>query len=82
VSANDGIAPGGIGSIPNPKAPEEMYAEYTGEVFPYNDGTNGPIAKGLQPITANNPDGDYEGVSIMSPNALGSNSGAYPGINP
>jgi hypothetical protein len=73
MSASDGIAPGGLGFLPNPKAPEENYPNQPpGDAMVYNDGTTCPIVKGYQPITSTNPNGDYQGVPIM---AVASNGG-------
>ena len=71
MSGSDGIAPGSLGFLPNPKAPEEQVPQFTGEDLSWlNDGSTGPITKGYQPITSTNPNGDYAGVSPMSPDYL------------
>jgi hypothetical protein len=61
----DGIAVTSIGFIPNPPAPEEQVSPLTGEDLSWV-ATNATRAKGLQPITNTNPNGDYAGVSPMS----------------
>jgi hypothetical protein len=71
MSASDGIANGSLGFLPNPKAPEMQVPEFHGEDTSwYNDGSTGPVVKGMQPITSTNPNGDYAGVSPMSPACL------------
>jgi hypothetical protein len=61
----DGVANDGrIIVFVNPKAPEENYPESHGEDLTWVAGVGG--AKGLQPITSTNPNGDYAGVSPMS----------------
>lgn len=57
----DGVAPDALGFIANPKAPEEMFPEYTGDDLSWV----GP-SHGYQPITSTNPDGDYPGIPVMS----------------
>jgi hypothetical protein len=52
----------------NPKAPEENYPPLVGQDLTWVAGVGG--AKGMQPITATNPNGDYAGVSPMSPSAF------------
>jgi hypothetical protein len=52
----DGVAPDAVGSLPNPPAPEALLPELHGEAQFYG----GP--KGIQPITATNPDGDVAGI--------------------
>ncbi|MGD0067842.1 MAG: hypothetical protein ABSB76_30950 [Streptosporangiaceae bacterium] len=64
----DGIAKTSIGFIPNPPAPEELVPPLIGEDTSWV-ATNATRAKGLQPITNTNPNGDYAGVSPMSPAA-------------
>jgi hypothetical protein len=64
----DGIAPTSIGFIPNPPAPETQVPPLTGEDLTWV-ATNATRAKGVQPITNTNPNGDYAGVSPMSPAA-------------
>ena len=64
----DGIAETSPGFLPNPKAPEEQVPQFTGEDLSWV-ATNATRAKGVQPITNTNPDGDYAGVSPMSPPA-------------
>jgi hypothetical protein len=61
----DGVAPDTLGFLPNPKAPEENYPPLIGEDLSWVAGPGG--AKGVQPITSTNPNGDYAGVSPMSP---------------
>lgn len=61
----DGVAKGSLGFITNPKAPEELYPQLTGEDLGWVAGPGG--AHGYQPITSTNPDGDVPGVSPMSP---------------
>jgi hypothetical protein len=61
----DGLAEGSLGMLPNPKAPEENYPPLVGEDLSWVAGPGG--AKGKQPITSTNPNGDYAGVSPMSP---------------
>jgi hypothetical protein len=64
-SSPDGVAPGSLGFLPNPKAAEMQAPPLVGEDLTWVAGVGG--AKGMQPITASNPNGDYEGVSPMSP---------------
>ena len=61
----DGVANGSIGNLPNPKAPEENFPPLVGEDLTWVAGVGG--AKGMQPVTSTNPNGDYQGVSPMSP---------------
>jgi hypothetical protein len=49
----------------NPPAAEELAPPLIGEDLTWVAGVGG--AKGMQPITATNPNGDYDGVSPMSP---------------
>jgi hypothetical protein len=62
VSANDGIAKTSLGFIANFTAGEAQLPQRHGEDASWI----GP-GKGYQPITPTNPNGDYAGVSIMSP---------------
>lgn len=62
----DGIAKTSIGFLPNPKAPEETFPPLIGEDTSWI-ATPATRAKGVQPITNTNPNGDYAGVSPMSP---------------
>jgi hypothetical protein len=64
-SSPDGVAPGSVGFIVNSKAPEENYPPLIGEDLTWVAGVGG--AKGMQPITSTNPNGDYAGISPMSP---------------
>jgi hypothetical protein len=49
-------------------APELTVPQQTGNDLSYIAGPGG--AKGYQPITSTNPNGDYPGVSPMSPDAV------------
>lgn len=60
MSAADGIALGSVGMVPNLIAPERAAGEYTGEP------PAPPPAKGWQPITSTNLNGDYVGVAVMA----------------
>lgn len=62
MSASDGIAKGSLGFIANFTAGECQLPPRTGE----DTSWIGP-GKGYQPVTSSNPNGDYAGVSIMSP---------------
>lgn len=58
------------GRLSNPAAPEELAPQLHGEDTGWvaiHGSTTQPPAPGLQPKTANNPNGDYAGVSPMSP---------------
>ena len=66
MSKRHTLAPTSIGFIPNPPAPEEQVPAVIGEDLSWV-ATNATRAKGLQPITNTNPNGDYAGVSPMSP---------------
>ena len=62
------VYPAGEFFIPNPPAPEEQVAEFTGQDNTWIAGVGG--AQGLQPITADNPNGDFAGVSPMNPGLM------------
>jgi hypothetical protein len=51
--------------LPPMLAPELRVPAFTGEDLSWVAGPGG--AKGMQPITSTNPNGDYSGVSPMSP---------------
>ena len=55
----DGVAPDTPGMLPNPPAPEALAPPLTHEDLSW---VGGP--KGLQPVTAANPDGDYAGYPL------------------
>jgi hypothetical protein len=63
-SFTDGCA-GPPSFLYNPPAPEEMFPPLVGEDLSWVAGVGGAI--GMQPITSTNLDGDYDGVSPMSP---------------
>jgi hypothetical protein len=61
----DGIADDSLGSLPNTPAPERAGGEYTGDQTSKWVAAPGSV-KGIQPVTATNPDGDFAGVPVMA----------------
>jgi hypothetical protein len=64
-SSPDGVAPNSLGFLPNPKAAEMLAPPLIGEDLTWVAGVGG--AKGMQPISATNPNGNQGSVSPMSP---------------
>jgi hypothetical protein len=70
MSASDGIAKTSLGFIANFTAGEVQLPPRTGE-----DTSWIGAGKGNQPITSTNPNGDYAGISPMSPGVMAAIAG-------
>lgn len=60
----DGVAADSLGFIPPMLAPELTVPQVTGNDLSWVAGPG--RAKGVQPITSTNPDGDIPGIPVMS----------------